>query len=477
VSDVASLGLLASAIAGRPLEVRALGPGQLAWTDGNTVFAGNNPVVEISAQASLLATGALARVTRPTRAFMATEAPRAMEANAAFVPAFVLAHARSEHVDVDRDFGTVHLRRIATETLDADRFALGRGGAVGKLLARLFTSERRDDAGEPGGDSPTHRGAGGEHGSTVAVRPGALDELRGTPTSDGIVYPEWNAHRREYRRDWCTVVESDAPATGDSARQPHTVAVRRALTRLGLGLTDVRHQRQGDDVDIDAAIASLVDVRAGGAAHTDTYVDNLRRRRDLSVLVLLDVSGSAGERGASGKTVHEHQTAAALALTSALSDLGDRVGLYAFNSKGRHAVQVARVKAFAEPCTAQTTRRLGGLTPGAYTRLGAAIRHGAHVLARDGGTPRQLLVVVSDGFAYDHGYDANYGEADAARALSEARRRGIGCVCLSVGADSDTDALRRVFGPAAHATMPGTERLAGVIAPLFRSAIDSVVAR
>ncbi len=87
--------------------------------------------------------------------------------------------------------------------------------------------------------------------------------------------------------------------------------------------------------------------------------------------------------------------------------------------------------------------KLNSLEPGAYSRLGAAIRHGSAVLESGGGTSRRLLVVVSDGLAYDHGYERSYGAADARRALTEARRRGIGCVCLTVGASTDVTAMRR----------------------------------
>ena len=84
-----------------------------------------------------------------------------------------------------------------------------------------------------------------------------------------------------------------------------------------------------------------------------------------------------------------------------------------------------------------------------------------------------MLVVLSDGFAYDHGYEGAYGEADARRALAEARRRGTACLCLSIAAGTDPAALRRVFGSAAHARIPGEEQLAGVVGPLFRSALRS----
>ena len=484
--DPANLGLLASAIAGRPLAVAAT-DGR-AWTNGSNVFVGDeNALVAISAQASLLATGAftervvkrLARHPREIAAFMATEAPRAMQANAAVVPAVALRATDG--------FGTVRPRPLLASIPNwgaqqppagtwAPQFELGRGGAVGRLLARLFESAR-GEGGDPGGDTPTRTGgAAPARGVAVSTRIARLEELAPERSDDGISYPEWNVHRGAYRRGWCTVVERTADESVFSRTQnvSDRTQLRRALARLGLGRTYVRHQSDGDDIEIDAAIQARLDTLAGATHADDYYVANLRRRRDLSVLVLLDVSGSAGEPGADGKTVHDHQVAVAASLTTALHELGDRVGLYAFCSRGRQAVEVSRVKAFDDHLDARVTRRLGGLTPGAYTRLGAAIRHGTTLVERHGGTPRKLLVVLSDGFAYDHGYAGAYGEADAARALGEARQRGVGSVCLSIGADTDPDALRRVFGPAAHATMPNGAHLPRVIAPLLRSALEAV---
>ena len=249
--------------------------------------------------------------------------------------------------------------------------------------------------------------------------------------------------------------------------------MRRPLARLGLELERRHRQLQGDDIDIDAAVEALVELRAGLAPDEALFIDSVRRRRDLAVLVLLDVSGSAAEPSTTGTTVHQEQSATAASLIAALHELGDRVALYAFRSHGRSAVQVVPMKRFDDPLDGTVFGRLGGLVPGGYTRLGAAIRHGASVLEHSGGTSRRLLVVLSDGFAYDHGYQGAYGEADARRALAEARRRGMGCLCLSIGADIEAQALRRVFGTAAHATIPRAEQLASVVGPLFRSAISS----
>ncbi len=358
---------------------------------------------------------------------------------------------------------------------------VGGGGALGRLLGRLLGVARQlNGGGSPGADAPTHRTRAGTTGGGTTVfsagTQGSVDvaavERRGTK------YPEWDVHRRSYRQDWCTVREVQ-PQPKDST--PLLVSggygLRRPLARLGTGLDRCHRRLQGDEIDIDAVVEARVEAMAGAAPDEAIYVEGLRRRRDLAVLLLLDISGSVAEPGAPGQTVHEQQRAAAAALTVALHDLGDRVALYAYNSQGRSAVHLVPVKGFDEDLGPVVMRRLHDLVPSAFSRLGAAIRHGAGVLEKRGGTSRRLLVVLSDGLAYDHGYEPAYGAADARRALAEARRRGTGCLCLSIGASTDAETLRRVFGSAAHATIPRTEQLTQVIGPLFRSALRSAEVR
>ncbi len=359
---------------------------------------------------------------------------------------------------------------------------VGGRGLIGRLLQRLLRPAKGSGGGGPAGaHAPTHRGSARPHGrGAVSSTPAGRDpsDVGAAFAPRAHTYPEWDVRRRAYRHDWCTVRERD-PGPTDLAPMalPDGHALRRPLARLGIGLDRTRRQIQGDDIDLDAAVEERVAALTGSATDGAVYVDNLRRRRDLAALILLDVSGSANEPGPVGRTVHEHQRSAAATLAAALHDLGDRVALYAFNSHGRTAVHLTRVKRFNDRFDGRVAQRLGGLVPAAYTRLGAAIRHGAHVLEEGGGTSRRLLLVLSDGFAYDHGYEGPYGEADARRALVEARRRGLGCLCLSVGAGTAPEALQRVFGTAAHATVPTTDQLPGVVGPLFRDALRSAAAQ
>ncbi|MDT5177501.1 MAG: nitric oxide reductase NorD protein [Mycobacterium sp.] len=354
---------------------------------------------------------------------------------------------------------------------------VGGAGFIGKWLKRMLSSQRQFDGsggGPPGADSPTHRTNSANRGNrsvSSTATPGSEDDGADVRV-DGVTYPEWDVARRRYRPDWCTVREVE-PRVDDSASRiiEDALSMRRPLAPLGMGLHRQRRQAQGDDIDIDAAVEARVELMAGAVPDESVYLDSLRRRRDLSVLLLLDVSGSAAEAGTVGRTVHEQQLTAATSLTVALHDLGDRVALFAYNSQGRRAVNMLAVKRFNDRLDIRVVQRLNGLEPAAYSRLGAAIRHGSAVLEREGGTSRRLLVVISDGLAYDHGYERDYGAADARRALTEARRRGTGCVCLTVGTGLDTAALQRVFGAAAHAAVDRPERLVGVIGPLFRAAL------
>jgi nitric oxide reductase NorD protein len=548
------LSMLASALAGRPVAVAELQPGEPSWTDGQTIYIdaaarARARLEAVAVQASMIAAGSLdpdvvrslIRRPRMARRYLAVEAHRALVSNADLLPSVLaslgnrdiagrsdspaaslsIAAGRAAVDDPAPGFGVIRAAKVVAassraaeqqdqpnsqhvprgrgaqeltelddgeidDSDDPDLFTspVGGGGFIGKWLKKMLSSARKTGSGggPPGTDTPTHRTNSANRG------PHAVSSLASTSsedvndheatTADGVSYPEWDVTRKSYRPAWCTVREVE-PKIKASATQAidDAIGVRRPLSRLGMGLHRRHRQSQGDDIDLDAAVEARVEVRAGSVPNEAVYLDSLRRRRDLSVLLLLDVSGSAAEPGTLGRTVHEQQRAAVAALTVALHDLGDRVALYGYYSQGRRAVNMLPVKRFDDHFDAQVMRRLNSLEPGAFSRLGAAIRHGSAVLETRGGTSRRLLVVLSDGLAYDHGYERAYGAADARRALTEARRRGTGCVCLTIGAGTDVQSLRRVFGNTAHATIARPDQLAGVIGPLFRSALRSAEVR
>ncbi len=93
------LGMLASALAGRPVAVAPLEPGEPSWTDGETIFVDRSArfraiLESVAVHASLIAAGSLAqdvvgpmvRHPRLARRYLAIEGHRALVANGDLLP-------------------------------------------------------------------------------------------------------------------------------------------------------------------------------------------------------------------------------------------------------------------------------------------------------------------------------------------------------------------------------------------------------
>ena len=294
----------------------------------------------------------------------------------------------------------------------------------------------------------------------------------------GALYPEWDVFNDRYKPDWCRVIDFPLTVAADvsDAGVAHDDVLRRRLARVGLGPKVLRGRADGDDLDIEALIDLFVDLQSGFSAPEHVYLERRKLSRNLGVLVLIDASGSAVDADSDGLAVHDHQRRAAATLAVTLEELGDRVAVYAFRSQGRHAVHLPAIKTFDQSFGAVARARLNQLEPASYTRLGAGIRGAGEVLKTQAGTPNRLLLVLSDGFPYDDGYEGRYAEADAHKALEELRAEGVACLCLSIGASTETDVLERVFGSASFASAPALADLSPQMDELFMSSLRELAA-
>lgn len=294
----------------------------------------------------------------------------------------------------------------------------------------------------------------------------------------GALHPEWDVFGDRYRPQWCRVIDYPLTAPADVAAatvRPDDV-LRRRLARVGLGPKVLRRRSDGDDLDVGALVDLAVDLRSGFSPPEHIFTEHRKIARNLGVLILVDASGSATESDPAGRSVHELQRRSAATLAATLEELGDRVAVYAFRSKGRHAVQLPAIKTFEQRFGALPRARLNQLQPSGYTRLGAAIRGAGEILKTEAGTQNRLLLVISDGHPYDDGYEGRYAEADARKALEELRGDGVACLCLSLGATTESDALERVFGAASHAHADTLADLSPRMDELFLAALRELAA-
>lgn len=288
-------------------------------------------------------------------------------------------------------------------------------------------------------------------------------------------YPEFDYVTGREQPDW-TLVKEYEPALGASEkvaclREQRAGLAARLKTLIRSAQMSraerLRRQSEGEFLDIDACIDAAVARRIGVPPSPRIHGRYERRNRDLSILLLLDISQSTGEevRGDSQKVLDVERQAAAL-LSQAMSEVGDPFALAAFCSDRREDVRYTRLKDFDEPYGEHVEARLAGLQSTLSTRLGAAIRHAGADLAKQR-SHRRMLMVVTDGEPSDIDVqDPRYLVEDARRAVQALNKAGIDTFC--VGLDSDADSyLPRIFGQRNAITVATVERLTELLPKLY----------
>jgi nitric oxide reductase activation protein len=216
----------------------------------------------------------------------------------------------------------------------------------------------------------------------------------------------------------------------------------------------------GDEFDYRRLIEAAVDRRIGGLPPDRLFVKRVKDRREVAVLLLVDLSRSTAHRvPGSEASVLEIEKDAIVILCEALTILGDALAVAGFSGSGRLGVDYFRIKDFDEPLSEEVKRRVGGLQPQRNTRMGAAIRHAARELAARSALVR-LLMILSDGFPNDTGYKGSHAVADTRKARTELVTRGIRFHALTVNLPADPQ-LDQLYGKARHHVVSDVRELPG----------------
>jgi len=282
---------------------------------------------------------------------------------------------------------------------------------------------------------------------TSRARASTVAMLDGLPVA---TYPEWDHAVRIERSDWTTILEVDAAIAstsgdlqldGDATRRVATITRDASIGRR----QRYKGQRDGDALDIDAAIALMIERRAGRVAEPRVYLRDAPGPRDLAILLLLDLSQSTADRDPLGRSVLDVERKAAAIIAAAVEAADDAIAVHGFSSDGRERVRYVRIKGFDEKMDAVVRSRLAGLQSSHSTRLGAAIRHAGRYLSQRRAF-RKVLLVLTDGEPSDVDVPGDgYLAEDARRAAHQLRRHGIDIFALGIG-NGPFFKLDRIFG-------------------------------
>ncbi|MCP4076452.1 MAG: VWA domain-containing protein [Gammaproteobacteria bacterium] len=295
------------------------------------------------------------------------------------------------------------------------------------------------------------------------------------PVSDPFHYQEWDYQIQLHRPDWVTVYERRQPK-GDpedihdiiTEYRPVAHRIKQIIDLLTPeGVQRVRNMEDGDEIDINAAIDAMVSIRMGEQPNTRITMRNVLKNRDLSVVVLLDLSESTNETmQGSDKTVLQLTREAATLVSTAIEGIGDPYALHGFASDGRHDVQYYRFKDFSQHFDDDAKSRLAGMKGGLSTRMGAALRHaGNHLLKQ--AEKRKLILLVTDGEPADiDERDPQHLRHDTRKAVEELYSTGVLTYCLTLDPNAD-DYVKRIFGQNNYTVIDNVDRLPEQLPTLF----------
>jgi nitric oxide reductase NorD protein len=356
-----------------------------------------------------------------------------------------------------------------TDPLPKIKRASTRSSAHGPASSSSQSSAARSPTAAEGAGSPSSAAAdqSGDRTGEADDEAGGLSDADSSGTAAPVSalapaeivyrYPEWDTYSNDFNA-LGTVVRMAPSIAGPAewataALREHMMLVHRTkqqFERLRSHRVRLRRQIQGDDLDLDACVQSMVERRMGRTPTDRLYTMARPGRRELAVTLLIDVSGSTRDVVHEAQRIIDVERIAALIATAAFDALGDDYSILAFSGRGASNVRVRSVKEFGEENVELVHRRIGALEPEGTTRLGAAVRHAAAQLAVHE-APHRLLLILSDGKPHDYDvYAEDYAVQDSRRAVIDARAQGIHPFCITVDRAEAPEYIADIFGASGY---------------------------
>jgi len=290
-----------------------------------------------------------------------------------------------------------------------------------------------------------------------------LQSERGTS-----LYNEWGEDINDYRANWARIREQTH--TGNSLDFYRDAAeryagllkkIRREFQMLKPeGFAKLKRQYDGDDIDLDAVVEFLVDQKAGISPSEKNYTLIQKRKRDIAVAFLIDMS-----RSTKGATI-QREKESLIIMSEALHEVGDAFAIYGFSGDNRDNVDFYRIKDFDDAYDDKTKKRISAIEDRLENRDGTAIRHTISKLRRRQERTK-LMILLSDGKPVDKEYSGTYAIEDTRMALKEAQHFGIKTFCITVDRTA-AEYLPRMYSHSSWTVIDDVVKLPEKITRIYR---------
>jgi uncharacterized protein YegL len=277
-----------------------------------------------------------------------------------------------------------------------------------------------------------------------------VDEADGLPPRH---YDEWDYLSESYRPDWASVYERLHPS-GDAGKIDRLMEKHEGLAKRLKKMIEmlkpqnkkrIRFQEEGDELDLDVAIRSIIDFKNGLAPDPRINTSHTTDSRNIAVMLLVDMSQSLNERvEGSDQTLLELAEESLAIMAWTVEQLGDKFAIAGFHSDTRHEVRYHHIKGYSEHYGDEVKARIAAMQASYSTRMGAAMRHAAHYLEAQQ-AEKKLMLILTDGEPADIDVkDPQMLIHDTHKAVEELKSKGIYSYCITLDPHAD-DYVERIF--------------------------------
>lgn len=319
-------------------------------------------------------------------------------------------------------------------------------------------------------------GQGGETPATAAAPVPQQEEVEEDLGEQVFPYDEWDHRIEDYRPSWCTLreqrstrqLEAFVAATFHEFGGIVTQIRRNFQLMRPERLRKMRHQPEGDDLDVDGLVEYVVDRRARITPTERVYVKRDKKDRDVTTVFLVDMSSSTDRKIDGRKRIIDIEKEGLILMCEALEAIRDEYAIYGFSGSGRDDCQFYVIKELGERYDDRVRARIGGIYGRQKTRMGPALRHATRRLMSVDSHVK-LLILLTDGKPYDSDtyQDNTYAQEDTKMALREARREKIHLFCVTVDREA-ADYLPHMYSDANFVIIDDVRTLPQKLPQLYR---------
>ena len=256
-----------------------------------------------------------------------------------------------------------------------------------------------------------------------------------------IKYNEWDHSQKAYRDSFCKVypisqVKTNPAYYSKTISEKATVlnGLRKMLTNVNNKMQQHRRQSQGAEFDIDATTDMITDILSNKTPSENVYLCNRKKDKDISILLLLDISLSSDSYAAGNKIIDVEKQVSIL-FGEILNEFNIDFSINCFFSKTRNYSTYLTLKDFDEDWQ-KAKNKIGAPEPQGYTRIGAALRHSGALLEKRP-SKNKWVIFLSDGKPNDYDkYEGKYGIHDVKQALKELKQKQINTYALAIEAQA-----------------------------------------